>query len=360
MAVSSQFLVKGITPSNCSQATLTQLVDAALPYSDKGMVIVSNDTPDVATYPSLGRCLWVKPSENNSIIRRYNSALVSWEVAIPGDDAITTAKILNAAVTLAKLYSPGAAHEGKQLVVNSSGNFVLQLVTIPDNSIAITKLFKGTGNAGKFIRVAANDSGFEFLTLNAISFIADGAINPIKINFGLNNAVIRTNASGVPIVVTVDSLATSFSAAILPPSKITPGNESQQLVTRDGVTIWENETNRTLEATQIGTNQNLPAGAGTIVVAHGLSGIPKFIDIRLVCIDAGGDAGYSLNNEVEFKDLTYADAANVAGMSVKFDATNISFYFSASSLILQNAATGAEVAIVRSKWQVKIHRLAIV
>jgi hypothetical protein len=360
MPVSNQFLIKGITPTNCSQATLTQLVDAALPYTDKGMVIVSNDTPDVSTYPSLGRCLWVKPSEYNATVRRYNTNSSSWEVITIGASGIGTSQLADLAVTPAKLYAPGAAHSGKQLIVNASGNFELTLYAIADNSVAITKLSKGSGNASKLIRVAADNSSFEFFTLNAINYIADGAINPVKLNFGANSSVIVSNASGVPVVVTISSLASLFSAGVLAPAKITPGNESQQLVTRNGVAIWENETNRTLSTTQIGTNQNLPAAAGTIVIAHGLSGIPRFIDLRLVCIDGGGDAGYALNDEVDFRDLSYDDTDNVAGMSVKYDSTNITFRFTAGTLILQHATTGAETAITRSKWQVKAHRLTIV
>lgn len=327
MSVSGQEFIEGITPTNCSAATLLQLIRNAKPYTDKGIIIVSDDTPDIITYPEHARYAWFKPNEYLKICRMYNSDTATWEPITFGDNTVNTVQIVNLAITLAKLYAPGAAHEGKVLTVNAAGNFVITLPAIADNSVAVSKLLKGSGNAAKLLRNAANDSGLEFFTLDASSYLAAASVTPAMLSMPVNDTVIIRNASGVNTTVAISDLSSYFN---IPSAAV---------------------------ESQLGADQALPAAAGLITIAHGLASIPRFVDLRLKCVTA--DAGYALNSEVPLNTLSYSDAANIAGVSVSFDATNILVRFGAGTLILQSGADATETAITRANWNLSAFKLIL-
>lgn len=106
-----------------------------------------------------------------------------------------------------------------------------------------------------------------------------------------------------------------------------------------------------------GGYQSIPAAGSKVEFTHGLGAVPFYFDIVLVCTDAGGDVGYSLDDEVRASaawesvgdEEIHLDAmyktATVIGIVRASDMTNI---------YLPNKGTGVRtVAITTSKWKLK-------
>jgi len=87
--------------------------------------------------------------------------------------------------------------------------------------------------------------------------------------------------------------------------------------------------------------------ASTLNVAHGLGAVPKLFKVTLKCTDAGGEAGYSQNDEVA------ADFVFVSGVSViraSADATNVNISYDGASTQVPNKSTRAATTITSAKW----------
>lgn len=87
--------------------------------------------------------------------------------------------------------------------------------------------------------------------------------------------------------------------------------------------------------------------ASTLNVAHGLGAMPKLFKVTLKCTDAGGEAGYSQNDEVA------ADFVFVSGVSIiraSADATNVNISYDGASTQVPNKSTRAATTITSAKW----------
>ncbi|MDX8438341.1 hypothetical protein [Mesorhizobium australafricanum] len=78
---------------------------------------------------------------------------------------------------------------------------------------------------------------------------------------------------------------------------------------------------------------------GTLTLAHGLGVQPKMYHAYAVCIAAGGDGGYALNDEILL--ATWAsDAADGRGVNLRPDATNITVYMGSNGLVMVSTTGG--------------------
>lgn len=96
------------------------------------------------------------------------------------------------------------------------------------------------------------------------------------------------------------------------------------------------------------SNQTITA-AGSLAVAHSLSAEPTLIQLRLICTDAGGEHGYSQNDEV----VTGPGQPSInRGMAIVPDATNVNIRFgsAAASISITDKSSGATAAITNTKW----------
>lgn len=87
--------------------------------------------------------------------------------------------------------------------------------------------------------------------------------------------------------------------------------------------------------------------ASTLPVPHSLGVIPKLFKVTLRCIDAGGEAGYSENDEVA------ADFVFISGVSIIraiADATNVSISYDGGSTQVPNKSTRTQTTITSAKW----------
>lgn len=82
-------------------------------------------------------------------------------------------------------------------------------------------------------------------------------------------------------------------------------------------------------------------------VPHGFSARPEFYKVTLKCTDAGGDAGYAQNDEVD--PMHYI--AGVSVINVSSDATNINIAFAGASTRVLHKSTYTETTINTTKWK---------
>lgn len=87
--------------------------------------------------------------------------------------------------------------------------------------------------------------------------------------------------------------------------------------------------------------------------AHGLVSTPRFVRWVLVCTDAGGDAGYAQNDEVDIDGFEFTSDGHFA-FSGGANATHV-YLCQLGSLGVLNRSTGGLVAVTESKWKARCY-----
>lgn len=345
-----------------SASQILQMIRAAQPNTDRGLVLNSGDYPDVATYPSLKRYLHTNPSEDNRIIRTWSPLGNAWEPIQQADASVTTDIIADNAVTFEKLVAPGVGNALKLMRANAAGDgYEFWALVFAANSIAITALAKGTGNANKLVRIASNDSGFEFFTLNAADYLAADSIALAKINMTQNLSLIINDATAVTTEVTIAALMETYVAAKgIPIAKLAIGSEGQILRTVSGATVWAAETARGVVSSVLATDlQVLPAGLVNLEWTHGQANLNFAYFVSLVCIDA--DLSYAAGEEVPITTVAHhagGGSDTQFPVSVSVNATKVFARFSATPIWILSKAADTWAAIDRTKWKVRCRLLS--
>lgn len=138
---------------------------------------------------------------------------------------------------------------------------------------------------------------------------------------------------------------------MVPPGYIVPGVDRQFLRTSGspGVTLWESGY-----LTQSAGYQAIPAAGGTVTFTHGFSVTPIFWDIGIICTDAGGDAGYALNDYIPHSSLGYNTGEHGIYFTAYANLTSIGLIRGNLGLGIAvfDKATGNQIAITEAKWRV--------
>lgn len=121
----------------------------------------------------------------------------------------------------------------------------------------------------------------------------------------------------------------------------------------DNLTIDFNNPNAILESYTL-PNQQIQSGLGPVIVPHTLSGVPRIVHIDLICIDPGGDAGYSFG---QVANPFFVQAAqNNRGVAIIETATDIIYTYgsNASVFLVIDPNSGSSAAIDNTKWEMVI------
>lgn len=95
----------------------------------------------------------------------------------------------------------------------------------------------------------------------------------------------------------------------------------------------------------------IPGATSTVSVAHNLGGVPKTVELSLVCVSA--DAGYSVGDEVNMSDVPVV--VNVAQFTVMRSSTSLKVVINAvSGIYVNHFSTYATTAITVSSWKLKL------
>lgn len=102
---------------------------------------------------------------------------------------------------------------------------------------------------------------------------------------------------------------------------------------------------------------------GLVTVAHGLGGEPTLVLARLVCNNAGGDQGYTLNQAIMIP-VGDDNSSTVLPGTLRFDATNLFVRCGTPGggtiiAVVNHATTGARVALTASRWNFTLRAIRI-
>lgn len=109
--------------------------------------------------------------------------------------------------------------------------------------------------------------------------------------------------------------------------------------------------------TFVSPNRTIPTSGTPLVEPHGLGATPVLSQVTLICTDAGGDRGYTQNQEVLISTIL-ANASERPAYTVAVDATNVTVQplDSASNPRLIDT-DGDYNTLTLSKWRVKIRAI---
>lgn len=370
MAVSEQDIIPGYDPTaqaSVTAAQLYQMVAEAGLNTDKGIIILSNDTPDTATYPKFKKYLWVKPSENGKIIRAWNEGTASWEAQTLGAGAVGTTELADNSVTLAKLYDPGVPHSGKQLTVLPDGTFGLVLYVPPVAAIGLSQIDKGSGNAGRLVRVKEDDSGLEYFELAASDFLEDGTIDLDALNFGAAYDSILYRAKEVDLggifPISIHAIPSLWEDDLVPLDKLEFGTNGQIVRMVAGVPTWQANTFTAKYEVTLGAIDTYDDTVLT-PTAHSMGGSPQQVYASIVLLTGQSDLGYTnaAGDNIPSENVASsisADGITTPAFTLWSNATQWGGYCrtnggGASDIYIRHKTTGAWTAIDKAKWALKV------
>lgn len=333
---------KGIDLTGKSAATgahYNQLVDNATLNGGRGLVLVTNGTPNTTDNPRYTNYLWVDTSIAGSPTLKFYVAGIGWTNSLVGatitetniaNNAITTAKIANGAVTSDKITS------------GSVGNLQLGGSAVTTDKIAVGAIARGV--------------------------IADGAVGTDQItNSAVTTAKIAASAVTSDKISTVDWLT------------VTNISQTVNLYPLLSLTNWTVNagSNNVLFSSGVGTNavfkpmfetvnldspdQPVDLGSGYAFTAtHNLGYTPGYV--RPVLVFNTAVHGYQVGEEVTLAGFFTRSNAS-AGYSfplfntIKATATNVSVYMDYKHLT--NATTGSGVYFYSGtgSWNTNIFNL---
>ena len=228
MPSTRNYIVEGfdptsIAPGGCiSEAELLQMIHAAAPAADIGLIIIGETTPDAVTYTELANFGWIKKSTGE--LRYYNGS--SWQL-------------------------------------------VATIATMADYSVAYTKLSVAGGAAYQALSVNAAVTAFEFKYVKDL--IVDDTLPVSRLVKHTSDGVLLTSSGAITWTGLADTWAALFAAAV------PTGSNKDLLYINSGVLAYE-ELNNILpnnylkwNKIEYGTNV-VTIAAGAIIIDASLSG----------------------------------------------------------------------------------------
>ena len=134
-------------------------------------------------------------------------------------------------------------------------------------------------------------------------------------------------------------------------ANIAPGTDRQFLRTNSTpASVWESGY-----ITPVASYQAIPAAGSSVTFSHGLGVDPLTWDIGIICTDAGGDAGYALNDYVAVGSILRTDLSQSDLRITSYsNATVIGMVRNnfVSGINVNHKTTGVLTAITEAKWKV--------
>lgn len=407
MAITANTLVSGYDLNVALGTTygpaIMQAIQRAIPESTFGMILVDTSTPDISgAFSWRTRCLWLDITNTAlPVLKAYRTTGSTGWFAVAdaiSNSTITTAMLQAGAVTLAKLYAPGASEAAKLLRVDASGagfelvtvaNVIAGFGVIPigslDNTIVSLgdEKFIGTlgGAAGqnywrsadyiatlftdaviapsniasatvnssrtKFLSSRTGDTTGVYREINPDTDLIDGLLNGDKLLDGsvIGDKLIDLSVAGTKIE----------NATINVTTKLSPGTNNA------GKVIGVNNTGTAIvfrsSFSGVSTLIVLPTpGTSIAPYVHGYITPPSSVRWVIVCVS--GDAGYTPNDEVDIFSMFTSSGSGQTPAFTPWTNT-LSLFLHATSFgvafVNENSPTGTFVAVVYNNWRLKAY-----
>lgn len=332
-------LSKGIDLTGQSSVTpyqLNQLVDAGTIRTNRGLLLITNASPNVVAYPRYTNFIWLDQRSIPFTLRYWNANSNAWLAVSFGTNAITTAQIGDGQVTTAKI-ADGA----------------VTTIKLGDNSVTSDKIIAGQITSSKM----ANNS---VTTLS----ITNGAVTTEKLAI---NSVNTTN------VVDGSISSNKIAAATITSDKFAPGAigaasvadnslTSIKIVTGGivGTNLANNvvSTNKLSFGVWLSTNQtaSIPAANAAASFTHTFPSPPQ--SFRAVLINVTPELGFTTGDEIDLACVGSSSYANDASpFTVKCTATSVTVFrgTAAANITVESATSGAQASITVGNWQLKYY-----
>lgn len=214
---------------------LNQLVDAAKPAANRGLVIVTNGTPDTVNFPYLTNYLWKDTSTENPSLRFYVGG--TWVSATIGPNSVVASSIMNGAVVYGKI-ATGAVQS-----VNLGTNVVLEYHVadlavsegkIRDDSISASKIKDNSVTTDKLVNSSVttdkiNNGAITGEKVFAATLTGDKiANNSIGVEHLKAGSVVQTNLAGNSVNQT-NLMANSVTASNIVDGSVTADKLSPEV-----------------------------------------------------------------------------------------------------------------------------------
>jgi len=350
MALEFDF-VAGVDPTSLSEITgaqLKQLVDAAVPVSDKGLIIAQTDTPDVANNPRYAAFLWLDLNgilaDGNApyTLKYYNAATPAWEPVNLGLVSIDGANIISSSIDPVDALDATGLDDGLILVTNAEAWALSTLIdAIANGSITLGKLQAGTTDKDVMMW---NGSAWAITQISYTDIsVADGQIPTEKLEQAISSSYLLApdSADGLktkwfPItdVITRNFILYPFASEPFPWTYIAKAGANQIPVMDPGGNVWTflnksefEQVFSTIEEYEITIDDLVSTHSSNYQALHTLGTVPTVAEIRLKCIDAANRFGYDVDDE--FSILAYRDGGNyypIITYTVNTTSFNITLY----------------------------------
>jgi len=211
--------------SRIAASQLNQLVDNSYPTNGRSWVISTNLQPDHTNNAYITNSIWVDYSTQPPTIKVWTASSNVWNQIIvtnvtPGDNTVSTAKIVNGAVTSDKI-GAGAVTTAKI----SSGNITPDLIAsdavtrpkILNGSIDGTKLTNGAidsanlFSAGVITRTILADNSVGATVISNFAIGADKLQSNSIFGYAISNGVVNSDKIGAGALVNSNYAARSVS-----------------------------------------------------------------------------------------------------------------------------------------------------
>ena len=386
MALNTNPFVEGINPTATFggyASVLLQLIRQAIPSSTYGMILFDTTAPDVTGSNAWRKtCVWL-----DLTLPDFPTVNVYKEGTSPGwvntnniiaNSSISTAMIINGAVTLAKLSVSGGA--ALQLIRVNATNTAFEFVSLASlvtvGSI-LPAAISGIAVAPGTFRVLANLNGGTTTwyhpdqvvqgVSNAVIDIDQIAPSPVT---SARSRFITTRTADATATwryfdPNVDILAaamngnrlTDFTVSV---SKISPGAavEGSLLSIVGGVPDWAPAPTANYVNKYESTATALPGVGNAITpLTHGLGGQPINVYGVLVCVTP--QHGYVANDEVPLDQFDTSSTSNEHPVFY-FHATTTQIHCvrtNTAGITTANATTGANSVITAGNWNIKFYAI---
>ncbi len=186
-------LEKGVDLSARTTVTgvlLNQLVDNATVRTNRGLVIATNNAPDVVRNPRLKNYLWLDTSIEPPVLKFYSETL-GWITASLSPNSVSETNIANYAVTSVKL-------NDNSVTTRSISNNAVTVQKLMDAAVTTDKILDSAVTREKIANKAINGILIDDKAIIGYTHIADGTITSNQIGALMidgENIAIRTITS---------------------------------------------------------------------------------------------------------------------------------------------------------------------